>query len=199
MRTADLKNGNTKSCGCLQKESVKKINKLKKKSNKILKTDDYYIIFSSNTNQEILIDKEDYDKVKDYCWRVNKYGYVVTSMFNESTNKYNKIVKLHRFIINCPDNMVVDHINHNKLDNRTCNLRVCTQSDNAKNHIISKNNSSGVSGIQWNKNNKNWRVTIGNKNIGSYNNFHDAVIARKEAEEKYFGEYSYDNSINYKE
>lgn len=96
--------------------------------------------------------------------------------------------------MDCPKGYVVDHINGNKLDNRKDNLRICTQSDNTKNHVIGKNNTSGYSGIIYNKDNKNWRVRIGDKEIGSFFNFEDAMIARKDAEEKYFGEYSYDNS-----
>lgn len=192
--TALLRNGNTKSCGCLQKESVKKLNKNKKIINKYNLDYEYGILIPNNSNDEIFFDKEDYDLIKEFCWRVNKYGYVVTSTFNERTNKNNKIIKLHRFIMNCSDGFVVDHINGNKLDNRKCNLRICKQENNTKNHKLYKTNSSGVSGITWNKNNQNWRVRIGNQNIGSFSNFNDAIKARKVAEEKYFGEFSYDNS-----
>ena len=67
------------------------------------------------------------------------------------------------------------------------------------NHCLSKNHTSGVSGVTWNKYHNKWdvRIKFGRKSIfiGYYNNFNDAVYARKQAEEKYFGEYSYDNSI----
>jgi hypothetical protein len=67
------------------------------------------------------------------------------------------------------------------------------------NHIISSNNTSGISGVNWDKNLQKWRarITVNYKriNLGVYANFEDAKIARLKAEEKYFGEYSYDNSM----
>ena len=66
------------------------------------------------------------------------------------------------------------------------------------NKKIAKNNSSGVTGVGWNKEQQKWTAKIGvNRKrifLGYYANFDDAVKARKEAEEKYFGEWSYDNS-----
>lgn len=193
--SSQLKSGKTKSCGCLKNESIIKSNNRKKRSNDFdLQSYDYGIIHFEKSLEKILFDKEDYDDIKQYCWRIDKNGYVVTSVYNEKTNRYNRLLQLHRFLMKCPNGFVVDHINGNKLDNRKENLRICTQSDNTKNHILSSNNTTGVSGVRWNKINRNWRVFIGNKSIGSFKTFDDAVKARKEAEEKYFGEYSYDNS-----
>ena len=61
--------------------------------------------------------------MKQYRWRISN-NYVITKK---------GYIKLHRLITNCPDDKVVDHINHNRLDNRKCNLRVCTQAENAQN------------------------------------------------------------------
>lgn len=64
---------------------------------------------------------------------------------------------------------------------------------------LSSNNTSGVTGVHWDKLNKKWKAQIGYNykriQLGSFDNFEDAVAARKQAEEKYFGEYSYDNSM----
>ena len=193
---SQLLNGHTKSCGCLQKEKVYELNKNKKKCNQYdLTSQPYGVCYASNTGQAILFDKEDYDLIKDYCWRVDACGYVVTSVKNNLTGKYNQIIKLHRLLMSCPIDYVVDHMNTNKLDNQKHNLRVCRQNENVKNHNVSKTSKTGISGVNWNNANQNWRVRIGNINIGSYKNFDDAVKARKEAEEKYFGEYSYSNSM----
>jgi len=194
--SSQLLNGHTKSCGCLQKESVRKLNQNKKKYNQYdLTSQQFGICYASNTKEEILFDKEDYELIKDYCWRIDAYGYVVTSVKNESSGKYNKIIKLHQLLSPCLNNYVIDHKNGNKLDNQKHNLRICLQSDNTKNHITYKTSTTDVSGVTWNKEKQNWRVRIGKDiSVGSFVNFDDAVNARKKAEEKYFGEYSYDNS-----
>lgn len=48
----------------------------------------------------------------------------------------------------------IDHINHNELDNRKNNLRAVSQAENNKNNSLRKDNSSGVTGVWFNKNNK---------------------------------------------
>lgn len=150
---------------------------------------EYGICTVSNGNQ-FIFDKDDYDLIKKYCWRVSPSGYV------QSSNK----IKLHRLIMNCPDNLVVDHISNNKLDNRKFNLRVCKQNENCMNHSLNSNNTSGVTGVSWHKASNKWiaRIKVNYKTIylGVFTNFEDAVKARKEAEDKYFGEFSYDNSRN---
>ena len=66
------------------------------------------------------------------------------------------------------------------------------------NRKLAKNNTSGTTGVTWSKRDKCWIANIKIKNktfyCGYFKNKEDAIKARKEAEEKYFGEYSYDNS-----
>lgn len=62
--------------------------------------------------------------------------------------------------MNPPEGMVVDHKNHNPLDNRRCNLRVCTQSQNGMNARVSKNNRSGSKWVFWSKQKKCWMVKV---------------------------------------
>ena len=79
----------------------------------------------------VLLDKEDFTKVKDLRWYVEKHKkefYVFSNSLDGGKTK----VRLHRYIIDCPKNMVVDHINNNPLDNRKCNLRQTTHSDNLR-------------------------------------------------------------------
>jgi hypothetical protein len=62
------------------------------------------------------------------------------------------------------------------------------------------NNTSGVTGVGWNKDSQKWCAYICKNyeqiHLGYFDNFDDAVRARKDAEEKYFGEYAYDYSQN---
>lgn len=118
----NLKQGKTKSCGCLYKTSSASF---KKKYNKYIKRKDYVIGYTTNTNKKFYIDKEDYEKIKNISWFENKSGYIL--------HKNKKILFLHRFIMNAPNDKVVDHINHKPYDNRKKNLRLVTQKENSLN------------------------------------------------------------------
>lgn len=73
----------------------------------------------------------------------------------------------------------VDHINRNKADNRLCNLRAVTKSQNQWNRGLQKNNTSGVSGVSWCSFTSRWAVTIkvgGSKHrLGRYDTLFDAA------------------------
>ena len=92
----------------------------------------------------------------------------------------------------------VDHINHNIQDNRKKNLRISNNHQSSYNRGIKSNNTSGVTGIQFYKKYNKWLAEISVKgkriNLGYFENKDDAIKVRKEAEEKYFGEWSYNNS-----
>ena len=177
------------SCGCLRAENT---SKALKRYNTYDLSGDYGIGYTFN-GEKFYFDLDDYDKIKDYCWHIDKNGYVISHDF------YNNQIRFHRVILNPSKNMIVDHINHIKIDNRRCNLRIAKQSNNCMNQGLSKNNTSGVTGVVWNEYHNKWaaRIKVNRKDIfiGYYSDFDKAVKARKEAEEKYFGEYSYDNSI----
>lgn len=99
---------------------------------------------------------------------------------------------MHRVLTNCPDDMVVDHINHNRLDNRKSNLRICNQNENIKNQKIRCNNTSGYSGVgkykQKNRNCYYAKISINGKakHLGYYDTIEEAIRVRKEAEQKYY-------------
>lgn len=188
-----LKNGNTKSCGCMRKETIHK--KLKK-YNHYEFVDNYVVGYTFN-GDKFYFDIEDYDKVKDICWWQRTDGYITGHSY---TNNKDELVLFHQLIFNFPTNINIDHIHGEKSrnDNRKSNLRLATTSQNGMNKKSMSNNTSGVTGVVWDKNNKKWRsqICVNQKTIflGRYKNKEDAVKARKEAEEKYFGEWSYDNS-----
>ncbi len=184
-----LRSGLTTSCGCYQKEKAKNICKNKIKYNQYDLSGEYGIGWTTNTNEEFYFDLDDFDKIKNYTW-MDRKGYI------SSTDGIN----FHRLIMNCQDDdVVVDHINHNQHDNRKFNLRICSQQKNSCNHKISNLNTSGVTGVSWDKERNKWIVYITyNKKVhflGRYGSFDYAVAARKEAEDKYFGEYSFNNSM----
>lgn len=143
---------------------------------------------------EVLIDTEDVPKIENYRWCVKYYPrdkvfYIVA---NTTIKNKRKMLKMHRLITNCPDQMVVDHTNHNTLDNRKQNLRVCTDKQNKENIIRAKshNKSSGLRGIYWDKQRKKWKVKLVNNGKQIYGGFYsDIEIAKikvKELRDKYF-------------
>ena len=83
-------------------------------------SDDVYKLIIDN-NIEIIFDANDYELVSSYHWRINNYGYAQS-----------KNIMMHRIILGNPCG-VVDHINHNRNDNRKKNLRICTKLQNAQN------------------------------------------------------------------
>lgn len=169
-----LEQGHVKSCGCG-----------KYKRNKYDLTGEYGVGYYNNNNGFFIFDKEDYDKIKDYTWQPTTNGYC------RSSDKKS----FHRIVMDCPEGLLVDHINHNKFDNRKANLRICTQQQNSRNKKVSRNNFSGVSGVVYVKNRNRWKARIWVNGVGiylgHYKTFEEAVKARKEAEQKYFGEFAY--------
>lgn len=100
-------------------------------------------------------------------------------------------------------NIQVDHISHppkpnHKVDNRKVNLRLVTNQQNQMNNAIGKNNTSGKTGVSWDKARMKWEAYIWfdrqKIHLGRFANKEDAIIARKEAEKKYFGEYRYNDN-----
>lgn len=167
------------------------------KNNQIDFDSEDYAIGYTLKGEPFWFDKEDYDKIKDYCWFYDKKGYVTAT-----EKKTKKTIFLHVLIMSpVPLNMVVDHKKHpprneHKYDNRKLNLEIKTQSQNMMNASLSSNNTSGVKGVSWSNNEQKWkaRICINNKQIhlGTFANKEDAILARKNAEEKYFGRYNYD-------
>ena len=185
-----LLTGRTVSCGCYNQEVKKRLKK--RKINSYILDKEYGIGITHNTNKEFYFDLEDYEKIKDYCWREDKNGYIVAN------NCQRKCIYLHRLVTDTQKGFDVDYIEHNLYDNRKSKLRVVSHSDNLKNHVKFINNTSGVSGVSYNQANKKWKSYINvDKNrirLGNFINYEDAVAARKVAEEKYFGEYRYNIS-----
>lgn len=120
------------------------------------------------------------------CKSIDVHGYYQLSA-------YKKIYKLHRLCWlymtgKMPDGQI-DHINHNRTDNRWCNLRVVDNKENHKNRPLQCNNKSGVPGVCFSSKYNKYRsyITLSGKQIhlGLYENINDAIEARKIANVKY--------------
>ena len=192
-----LRKGLAKSCGCLKYIGHPMDN------NTYNLSGEYGIGYTAN-NEEFYFDLEDYEKIKNYCWHLNKYGYIIAYDRKSGRSSVNNAIQMQWLIMNYYDedcdhvNNVIDHINGDRKDNRKDNLRFVDRTQNNMNRKIQKNNTSGTTGVYWNKQKNKWTSQIMKYGevyyLGSFNNIEDAISARKAGEEKYFGEYSYDNS-----
>jgi len=90
-------------------------------------------------SHSILLDETDYNLFKDKNISISQ-GYAK-----------HKGEKLHRIIMECPKDKVIDHINHNRLDNRRANLRICTIAENNLNKSLSSRNKVGMTGVHYYK------------------------------------------------
>jgi len=109
-------------------------------------------------------------------------------------------ILMHREILGlkCGDKQQADHINHNELDNREENLRICTLTENNRNRI-SRTGTSKYKGVYWNKGKRKWHAQIGfNGKVIYLGQFISEIKAAKiynNAALKYHGEYAQLNSI----
>lgn len=185
-----LKNGHTTSCGCYQKEVV---SVAKRKSNSFIVGGKVATVYTSN-NEAFLVDSEDLERVLKICWVIDERGYCHGR--DSQTGKY---ILLHRYIMRATNGAsVVDHINGNKRDNRKSNLRLCSRAQNNMNRNENNQYSSGRVGVCWCKNKNKWRAYIKVEtqsiHLGYFSNKEDAIQARMNGEDKYFGDYSVHNS-----
>lgn len=141
-----------------------------------------------------LIDEEDYEWLMKYNWYYNPEGYAITR-----TSSYS-LEFMHRMIMNPPKGLFVDHINHNKLDNRRKNLRICTHAQNKQNQPKRADNTSGYKGVYisdkyTNRYRAKIRVNGVLENLGTFANIEDAARAYNQAAKFYFGEFACLNDV----
>lgn len=185
----NLTKGCTKSCGCLRRENTIKIHQ---KPNDYEVQEDYVIMYTGK-GEPFFVDLEDFWKVRDICWHKNDEGYIVGAPNGKTT-------RIHRLIMDAPDGFDVDHKygKQTRNDNRKYNLRIATRSQNNVNRDIQKNNTSGSAGVYKHSQCDKWTANVWRNNksiyLGLFDTKEEAIAARKDAENKYYGEFSYDNS-----
>lgn len=172
VQRANLIKGQSKSCGCLQAELARQ-RRLKHNEYAVDTINKIVIGKATNTGNEFIVDLEDFAKIKDLSWYESSAGYM--------THRENgKLLQIHRIVTDCPEDKVVDHINHNKLDNRKQNLRVCLVKENNRNR---KKTPVGITKIK-RGNNDYYIVQLMGKYIGCSKDYDKA----KEMRDKVMGE-----------
>lgn len=120
---------------------------------------------------------------------VNSAGYLIITLNTNERYLVHRIIWL-LMTGKWPKNEI-DHVDNNRINNRWENLREATRIENSRNRPFET--SSGVIGVSWHKQRNKWRarITVNRKEIhlGYFLNFNEAVKVRKDAENKYFGEF----------
>jgi hypothetical protein len=144
-------------------------------------------IWKKTTNPRIKVGSEagcEKVKTKNLVYREIKFNYIQYRAHRLAYYMYHGID---------PRNNDIDHEDRNGLNNKINNLRLATHSDNSKNRSIAENNTSGVTGVTWDKRRGKWQAQLKlngkHKFLGYYLNIQDAAQARKEGEKKYFGKF----------
>jgi hypothetical protein len=138
-----------------------------------------------------MVDDENFDRLLGYRWRVNRKCRCAYAVAGDGS------IKMHRLILgkDC-DGLVVDHINHNGLDNRRENLRACTIAQNIQNRRVdvSSKLSSAFRGVYRPTGRRTWiaRIQANGERIrvGTFPTERDAANAYNEAARKHYGPFA---------
>jgi len=142
-----------------------------------------------------IVDDNDFDFVTQFKWYAKAGSGRKGSQFYAHSYAAGK---MHRLIMACPKGMQVDHINHNPMDNRRSNLRICTLKENLYNRRRKLKETSRFLGVYPSL--KKWQARIGvDYKVIYLGTFETAEEAAKEYDNSakfYFGEYA---NLNFKE
>jgi hypothetical protein len=151
----------------------------------------YYIPLTQGQNA--IVDAEDYERVRRHKWCLSRTG----KQLYAQRRYRGKTIRMHQFIMNPPKGMVVDHIDGNGLNNRRCNLRICTPQQNIWNQKRRKEPgaSSQYIGVHRDKDRSDkWYVKIQCAGAGIYLGPFDSEIEAARARDRkaleLFGEYA---------
>ncbi|HUU89291.1 MAG TPA: AP2 domain-containing protein [Candidatus Glassbacteria bacterium] len=158
-------------------------------------------IIELTQGQVTLVDDEDFKNLNQFKWWADKIpsgDFYVTR--NIKIEKVWKKIKMHRIIMNAQKGQYVDHRDHNTLNNRKSNLRICTTAENGMNRQKGRGAyTSKHKGVSWQKYRKEWaayiKVTGKTIHLGRFDNENDAAQAYNVAALKYYGEFACLNII----
>ncbi|KKK47775.1 hypothetical protein LCGC14_3151770 [marine sediment metagenome] len=140
--------------------------------------------------QYAIVDADMYDELSQFKWCLVE-GYPIRGTTKDGIQKRHL---MHRVVNDTLDCLETDHINGNKLDNRKCNLRSVTRTQNEWNKKPRFGGSSKYKGVDWHPKTVQWRIRIrvnGKRvNLGYSHNEVEAAKIYNEAALKYHGEFA---------
>jgi len=149
-----------------------------------------------------IVDDEDFERVGGYKWHANKQRNVWYAMRHSLwANDKRDLIYMHREIMGLQkgNGLQIDHVNHNGLDNRRCNLRICTNQQNQFNTLKSKNKSSIFKGVRYYAKRGKWCAQIKHNGVffhlGYFTTEEGAALAYNVAAIARFGEFALLNEI----
>lgn len=151
-------------------------------------------VIKLSQNKETKVDDDDFENLSKDKWYARKDPdsgyYYALGHFGDRKMKY-----MARVIMNAGSDHFVDHINHDTLDNRKENLRLCNHSENQYNRLKSKYPTSSMhKGVAYNKKQKKWWAYISYNcekvHLGSFSTEEEAIKIRIEAEKIFHGCYA---------
>lgn len=141
-----------------------------------------------------MVDDADFEELNKFKWYADKIGNTFYAKRRAFVGDKYTAVYMHRHILMPPKNIVVDHKNHNGLDNQRSNLRECTRGQNQINQRSQKNSSSKYLGVSWSKERKKWQAHCCKNykvySCGRFDNEADAALAYNELAKRLHGEFA---------
>lgn len=140
-----------------------------------------------------IIDASDLPRAMEFSgtWyaKFNNYTKTFYVWGNLGKGKERSTIHLHRWVMDCPRELEVDHRNHDTLNNTRVNLRNVTRLINRQNLRTRIDNSSGFRNVSWSKANNKWEVHMmvsgESIHIGLFKELNQAVEASLHARAKY--------------
>ncbi|MCK4999579.1 MAG: HNH endonuclease [Anaerohalosphaera sp.] len=144
-------------------------------------------------NRFALVEPADHPALSKFKW----YAVKTPHTFYAARSHNKSQIRMHRQILNAPPNLIVDHIDHNGLNNTRKNLRLATPAQNARNQKPRKNKSSKYKGVCFHKRDKTYHARIYHNgkpiHIGCFKNEKDAAKAYDKKAKKLHKQFAFIN------